>query len=321
MDSSDESLQSLDLFPEIEPYSFGYLNVGRLHEIYYEEAGNPRGTPLFILHGGPGAGCSPEYRRWADPDRFRMVLHDQRGAGRSRPFGELRENTTRHLVQDIESLRRHLGIERMVLLGGSWGSTLALAYAETYPDRVSGLILRGIFLATKEESERFFPLGTADYFPDALERLRSEIPEEAGKTLPRQVLDRLESPDEEVRRRAARAWTEFELKIAGLRRSDEEIERLLADWNPTALARIETSYIVNDFFLEEGELVRGLDKIRDIPAVILNGRYDVATPPIVAWRLHKALPQSEIKIVEASGHSASDLEMQRAMVQAVRRFE
>ena len=311
----------LDLFPEIEPYSFGYLNVSSLHEIYYEEAGNPRGKPLFILHGGPGAGCSPEYRRWANPDRFRMILHDQRGAGRSRPFGELRENTTRHLVQDLENLRQHLEIERMILLGGSWGSTLALAYAETHPDRVSGLILRGIFLATKEESERFFPLGTADYFPDAFERLRSEIPEESEKTLAQQVVERLASFDEEVRRRAARAWSAFELKAAFLRRSDEEIEQMLAESDPVALARIEAWYMQHDFFLEEGELVRGLDKIRHIPAVIVNGRYDVATPPIVAWRLHKALPLSELRIVEASGHSASDPEMQRALVQAVRRFD
>jgi proline iminopeptidase len=320
MTAPDQSATHPDLFPEIEPYDQGYLRVGDLHEIYWEQVGNPQGKPLFILHGGPGAGCSPAYRCWADPGRFHMVLHDQRGAGRSRPFGELRENTTQALVEDIEKLRRHLGVESMLLLGGSWGSTLALAYAETYPERVSGLILRGIFLATQEESD-FFPDGAALYFPEAFERLRSQIPEMPGQTLPRQVLALLESPDEEVRKRAARAWSMFELRISFLRRSDEEVESILKSWDPVALAKIETWYMAHDFFLEEGELVRGLERIRHVPAVILNGRYDMATPPVVAWRLHKALPKSEIRFVEASGHSAGDWEMQGALVWAVKRMD
>lgn len=321
MTSPDQSVEHPDLYPEIKPYDSGFLQVSRRHEIFYEQVGNPEGRPVFVLHGGPGAGCSPAYRRFHDPEVFRIVLHDQRGAGRSRPFGEIRENTTQDLVKDIDRLRLHLGIEQMILFGGSWGSTLALAYAEAHPERVTGLVLRGIFLATREEMERFFPLGTADYFPEAWDRLHSQVPEVPDTTFAQRVLALLEGPDLEVRRQVARAWAAFELRSAFLRRSDEELKDLFETWAPTALARIEAHYMAHDFFLEEGQIERDLAKIRHIPAVLVNGRYDVLTPPIMAWRLHKALPSSKLRIVEACGHSAGDYEMQGALVRAVRELE
>lgn len=283
--------------------------------------GSPAGKPLFVLHGGPGAGCSPAMRRHADPGKFRIVLHDQRGAGRSLPFGEIRENTTQALVEDVERLRQHLRIKRMILLGGSWGSTLALAYAEAYPDHVAGMVLRGIFLGTREEMDLYFPRSVGDYFPEVYERICAQIPEMPGKTLPERVFTLLESPDEEVRRNAARAWAELALKTVGLRRTDEEVRQELDTFDPEALARLETFYIVRDCFLEEGQILRDIGRIQHIPAVLVNGRYDLMTPPIVAWRLHKALPKSELRLVEAAGHSAGEPAIEEAIVRAVRKFE
>lgn len=321
MSLPDDPSPPRGLFPEIEPYDSGHLRVSGLHEIFYEQVGNPEGKPLFILHGGPGAGCSPAQRRYADPDRFRVVLHDQRGAGRSRPFGEIRENTTQALVDDVEALREHLGIESMLLLGGSWGSTLALAYAEAHPDRVTGMVLRGIFLGTQEELDLYFPRSTADYFPEVYERICARIPEMPGLSLPERVFALLESPDPEVRRNAARAWVELELKTVGLHQTDEQVRQELETFDPEALARLETFYIVRKCFLEEGQILRDAGRIQHIPAVIVNGRYDLMTPPVVAWKLHKALPKSEIWFIEAAGHGGGEPGIQDALVRAVRRFE
>jgi proline iminopeptidase len=308
----------MSLFPEIdEPFDAGHLRVSELHRIHYEQVGNPAGKPLFVLHGGPGAGCSPVMRRYADPERFRIVLHDQRGAGRSLPFGETRENTTQALVEDVERLRQHLRIQRMILLGGSWGSTLALAYAEAHPDHVAGLILRGIFLGTREELDLYFPKSVGDYFPEVYERLCAQIPEMPGKSLPERVYALLQSPDEEVRRNAARAWVEFELRTVVLQRTDEEVRQEMEAFDPEALARIETFYIVNDCFLEDGQLLRDIGRIQHLPAVILN----LMTPPVIAWKLHKALPKSDIRFVEAAAHSGGEPAIQKAIVRAVRRFE
>jgi len=311
-----------ELFPEIQPYSSGYLQVSDIHEIYYEQSGNPRGKPIFFLHGGPGGSTSPAQRRYYDPKKFRIVLHDQRGAGRSTPFAEIRENTTWDLVEDIEKLRKHLGIEKMILLGGSWGSTLALSYAEKYPERVSGLILRGVYLGTKEEMERFYTHGVAEYFPEVSERLWSQVPELPGKTPPQRILAALESPDEATRKRVAKAWAAYETKVAFLRRSDEEVEKAFADgWDPTAFSRIENHYMAKDCFLEEGQLLRDAGKLKDIPTIIVNGRYDVICPPQTAYRLHKALPKSKLWIIEAAGHSGSEPGITAALVRAVRELE
>jgi proline iminopeptidase len=309
------------LFPDIEPYDSGSLKVSGLHEIYYEQVGSPQGIPLVFLHGGPGVGCSPKHRRYYDPRKFRVILHDQRGAGRSRPFGELRENTTRDLTGDIGKLRAHLGLDRFILLGGSWGSTLALAYAEAHPEHVSGLILRGLYFATKAEKENFYGEGVAAFFPEVTEAYWSRVPEIPGKSRPEQVLALLDNPDPQVRLHAARAWSAYELKMAFLEMKDEDVERELDAGDPTAVARIENHYMAHDCFLEEGELLRGLDRIQDIPAVLVNGRYDVLCPPQYAWRLHKLLPKSKLWIIEKAGHSGGEPGIEAALVQAVRTFE
>lgn len=309
------------LFPEIEPYDSGYLRVSDLHEIHYEQVGNPEGKPIFFLHGGPGGGSSPYSRRYYDPKKFRVVLHDQRGAGRSRPFAETRQNTTQDLVRDIEKLRQHLKIDRMILLGGSWGSTLALAYAEAYPERVSGLILRGVYLGTREEMERFYGHGVAEYFPEVSEKLWSQVPDMPGKTMPQRIMALLDSPDPEVRKRIARAWAAYETKVSSLTQTDAEVEKAFEQWDPTAFSRIENHYMSSDCFLEPNQLLRDAVKIKDIPTVIINGRYDVVCPPEAAWRLHKALPKSQLRIVEAAGHSGREPGIEEAILQAVRSFE
>jgi proline iminopeptidase len=310
------------LFPEIEPYDTGFLRVSQVHEIYYEQSGNPQGKPVFFLHGGPGGSASPGTRRYYDPKKFRIVLHDQRGAGRSKPFADLRENTTQNLVEDIERLRRHLKIEdKILIVGGSWGSTLALAYAEAHPERVAGLVLRGIYLGTREEMEHFYGQGVATYFPEVSERLWSQVPEMPGKTRPQRLLAQLESPDPEVRKRIAKAWAAYETKVAFLQRSDAEVEAEFATWDPTAFSRIENHYMANDCFLEPGQLLRDARKIQDIPVFIINGRYDVICPPKTAYRLHKELPKSQLWIIEAAGHAGSEPGIQAAIVKAVKTFE
>lgn len=310
-----------EIFPEIEPYDSGFLKVGDIHEIYYEQSGNPQGKPIFFLHGGPGGGTSPAQRRYYDPKKFRIVLHDQRGAGKSRPFAEIRENTTWDLIEDIERLRNHLKVDKMILLGGSWGSTLALAYAEKYPERVTGLILRGVYLGTREEMQRFYVDGVREYFPEISERLWSQVPEVPGKTPPQRILDLLNSPDEAVRKKFAKAWAAYETRVAFLERSEEEVEKSVTSSDPLAFSRIENHYMANDCFLEPDQLLRDAGRIKDIPAVIVNGRYDVIAPPITAWKLHKTLPKSQLWIIESAGHSGSEPGIRAGLVRAVREFE
>jgi proline iminopeptidase len=316
-----------DLFPEIEPYDSGYLKVSDLHEIYYEQVGNPKGIPILFLHGGPGSGCSPKARRYYDPEKFRIILHDQRGAGRSRPFAELRENTTQDLVGDIEKLRVHFGLDKFILLGGSWGATLAVAYAEAHPEHVSGIILRGVYLATKAEMDSFYGIdsdpgaGAAAFFPEVSAKLWSQVPAMPGKTRPQRLLALLESPDEQVRKKAARAWAAYEGKLAFLDAKDEDVEKDLDANDPLAFSRIENHYMSHDCFLPEGQLLRDAGKLKDIPTVIVNGRYDVICPPKTAYRLHKLLPKSQLWIVDQSGHAGSEPGIQAALVRAVRTFE
>jgi proline iminopeptidase len=308
------------LFPEIEPYDSGYLKVSDLHEIYYEQVGNPRGKPILYLHGGPGAGCSPLSRRLFDPQKFRVVLHDQRGAGRSRPFAEARENTTQELVGDIEKLREHLKLDKFVILGGSWGSTLALAYAEAHPEHVAGLILRGIYLATREEMESFYGDGVAAFFPEVAERLWQGVPEMPGKTRPQRLLALLESPDAAVRGRVAHDWAAYETKVSRLVNPDDAVEASVKGSDPLAFSRIENHYMAHDCFLAEGQLLRDAGKLRDIPAILVNGRYDVICPPKTAYRLHQALPKSQLWIVEAAGHGGEPAILE-ALLRAVKTFE
>jgi proline iminopeptidase len=293
------------LYPAIEPYSTGMLQVSDLHQIYFEECGNPQGKPVVFLHGGPGAGCSPKARQFFDPAHYRIVLFDQRGCGRSRPHAELTDNSTWHLVADIEHLREHLGIARWQVFGGSWGSTLALAYAQTHPTRVSELVLRGIFMLRRWELEWFYQKGCDALFPDAWDDYLKAIPQAEHGDLISAYHRRLTSTDQATRLAAARAWSVWEGATSFLYQDPGHIASSSEDLFALAFARIECHYFVNaGFFDVDGQLLRDVHRLRDIPTVIVQGRYDVVCPPRSAWDLHRAWPQADLRIVPDAGHSA-----------------
>jgi proline iminopeptidase len=312
---------STKLWPELKPYKTDYLKVSELHKIFYQLGGNPEGKPVMVIHGGPGGGCSPDMFRFFNPQKFHIILHDQRGAGQSKPYAEIKENTTQHLVEDIEKLRRHLNLGKVILFGGSWGSTLALAYAETYPQNVSGMILRGIFTGSKEEIDHFYHGATARYFPENYERLLQYIDNPEQMNYAAQLLIKIQSPDPEVRKKYALAWGKYEIKMAALNIPDRVVDDIFKEWNPYDFALFENYYMANNCFLEEGELLNNAHRMEDIPAVIVNGRYDVICPPITAYKLHKKLPKSELIIVERAGHSASAEPLRSVLVNAVKQFE
>jgi proline iminopeptidase len=309
------------LWPQITPYKTGYLQVSDLHKIFYQLGGNPNGKPVMVLHGGPGSGCYPTLFRYFNPGKFHIVLHDQRGSGKSRPYAELKENTTWHLVEDIEKLRKHLDLGKVILFGGSWGSTLALAYAETYPQHVNGIIMRGVFTSTKEEIDHFFHGGTAAFFPEKYRKLKALVDHPEKKNYPAQLLKKLQSPDPKIREKYARAWAVYESKLALLDMPDQRIERFLKFWNPYAFALIENYYMANGCFFKEGQLLQNAHKLADIPIIMVNGRYDMICPPITAYKLHKKLPKSRLIIAEKAGHSESDPPVQRELVKAAKEFE
>jgi proline iminopeptidase len=309
------------LWPEIKPYQTGYLKVSPLHEIYYQVGGNLHGKPVMFLHGGPGGGCSAHDFRYFSPRKFNVVLHDQRGSGQSKPYGDLRENTTANLVEDIEKLRKHLGLDRVILFGGSWGTTLALAYAETYPQNVAGIILRGVFLATRSEIDHYYHGGTAKFFPEVHRELAASLDHPERNDYPAQLLAKLKSDDPAVRDRYARVWFRYEGGIALLKKSDEMIEAFLREYNPYAVAVMENHYMASGCFLEEGQLLKNASRLADIPAVIINGRYDMICPPAAAYELHRRLPKSTLVIVSDAGHAAFEPGTQAELVKAMRRFE
>ena len=310
-----------ELFPAIEPYSSGDLRVSKLHTIHYEECGNPRGKPLAFLHGGPGGGIDPAYRRYFDPKIWRIVLHDQRGCGKSVPFSELRENTTWDLVSDIEKLREHLGIERWVVFGGSWGSTLSLAYAQTHPKRCKALVLRGIFLLRRSELEWFYQEGASHLFPDAWEGYLAPIPPRERSSLMRAYYKRLTSRDRKVRMRAARAWSVWEGTTSKLFTDPALVRKFSGGKFADAFARIEAHYFVNRGFLErDDQLLRGVTRIRHIPAVIVQGRYDVVCPMRSAWDLSRAWPEAKLVVVPDAGHSMSEPGIRSALIAETARF-
>jgi proline iminopeptidase len=309
------------LWPELKPYKTDYLKVSELHRIFYQLGGNPEGKPVMVIHGGPGGGCSPDMFLFFDPKKFHIILHDQRGAGQSKPYAEIKENTTQHLVEDIEKLRRHLNLGKIILFGGSWGSTLSLAYAETYPQNVSGMILRGVFTGTKEEIDHFYHGETARYFPENYERLLQHIDNPEQKDYPAQLLKKIQSSDPEVRRETALAWGKYEIKIAALNMPDRVVDDIFKEWNPYDFALLENYYMANNCFLEKGELLNNADRLKDIPSIIVNGRYDVICPPITAYKLHKKLPQSELIIVERAGHTATVEPLRSVLVKAAKKFE
>ena len=310
-----------ELFPEITPYNTGRLPVSALHTIYYEECGNPRGKPIVFLHGGPGGGIDPVYRRYFDPKIWRIVLHDQRGCGQSTPFSELRENTTWDLVADIEQLREHLGIDRWVVFGGSWGSTLALAYAQTHPSRCKALVLRGIFMLRRSELEWFYQEGASHIFPDAWEAYVAPIPPRERGDMMQAYYKRLTSKDRRVRLRAARAWSIWEGTTSKLFVDPKVVKRFGGGKFADAFARIEAHYFVNKgFFERDDQLLRGAKKIRSIPGVIVQGRYDVVCPIRSAWDLHRAWPEARLVVVPDAGHSMTEPGIRSALIEETARF-
>jgi proline iminopeptidase len=305
------------LYPEIEPFDSGMLKVDERHTLYFEQCGNPDGKPVVMLHGGPGGGCGAKMRRFHDPEKYRIVLFDQRGAGRSTPHADLVNNTTHHLVADIEALRAHLRIPRWQVFGGSWGSTLALAYAQAHPQAVTELVLRGIFLLRRWELEWFYQEGTSRLFPEAWENYLAAIPEVERHDLISAYHRRLTDDDEATRLAAARAWAVWEGSTSFLRQDPDFIVSHEDAKFALAFARIECHYFVNGGFFEtENQLLRDAHRIKDIPGIIVQGRYDVVCPMQSAWELHKAWPKAKLEITSASGHSAFEDENVDALVRA-----
>jgi proline iminopeptidase len=308
-------------YPPIAPYRVGRLPVSHGHTLYFEESGNPQGKPVVFLHGGPGAGTDPKQRRFFDPAAYRIVLFDQRGSGQSTPFASLEHNTTWDLVADLEALRTHLGIDRWQVFGGSWGSTLALAYAETHPDRVTELVLRGIFLIRKWEIDWFYQDGASHLFPDAWEDYLAPIPKEERHDLLAAYHRRLTSDDRATRLAAAKAWSTWEGRTSYLLPNDAWISKTGEDDFATAFARIECHYFVNHAWLDGSRaLLENVEKIRSIPGVIVQGRYDVVCPMDSAWALHRKWPEAELKIVPDSGHAAHEPGIVHELVTATDRF-
>ena len=308
-------------YPALEPYRTERLKVSALHELHVEECGNPRGKPIVFVHGGPGGGVEPWHRQFFHPGRYRAVLFDQRGCGKSTPHAELRENTTWDLVADMEKIRERLGIDRWVVFGGSWGSTLALAYAEAHPERTRALILRGIFLLRPEEIRWFYQEGASWIFPDAWEHYLAPIPENERGDMVKAYHKRLTSEDPVVRKAAARTWSIWEGATSKLLQSEDLVKRFGEDRFAEAFARIECHYFVNGgFFTKPDQLVADAHRIRKIPGVIVQGRYDVVCPIKSAWDLHKVWPESELQVVPDAGHAASEPGILSRLIQAADRF-
>jgi proline iminopeptidase len=309
------------LYPSIEPFDTGRLKVSPVHELYYEQCGNPQGKPVVFLHGGPGGGISSDYRRYFDPEVYRVVLFDQRGSGRSTPHASIEENTTWHLVADIERLREHLNIRHWQVFGGSWGSTLALAYAETHPDRVRELVLRGIFLCRPKEIQWFYQDGASAIFPDVWEEYLKVIPESERADMVSAYYRRLTSEDGAVRLEAARAWSIWEGSTSKLFFDPSMIEKFADPEFALAFARIECHYFMNNaFFSSDNYLIENVGRIRSIPAVIVQGRYDVVCPLMSAWELHRAWPEAQLHIIPDAGHSISEPGIIDALVTATDQF-
>ena len=309
------------LYPEIEPFNTGYLKVSDIHTVYFEESGNPEGKPAIFVHGGPGGGSNPAHRRYHDPSKYRIVVFDQRGCGRSTPYASLQDNTTWHLVSDMEAIREHLSIEKWQVFGGSWGSTLGLAYAQTHPQRVTELVLRGIFMLRRSELIWFYQHGASHIFPDAWDSYLQAIPEVEHGDLISAYYRRLTSEDEEVRNAAARAWSVWEGSTSYLVQNPDHIAHAGEDDFAVAFARIECHFFVNGGFFEvDGQILRDIDSIRHIPGVIVQGRYDVVCPMRSAWDLHKAWPESELHVVANAGHSANEVGIVDQLVRATDKF-
>jgi proline iminopeptidase len=309
------------LYPEIEPYRTGTLQVSSIHALYFEEVGNPQGAPVVFLHGGPGAGIGPKHRRFFDPAHYRVILFDQRGAGRSQPLAELEENTTEHLLNDIEMLRATVGVEKWLVFGGSWGSLLGLCYAIRWPERVSGLILRGIFLGRPREVHWLYQEGASRIFPEAFERYLRFIPPAERGDLMSAYHKRLVSEDPVERMRAAQAWSLWEASVCKLIPDEAFLSEMSSDQQALPLARLENHYCRNGLFLPSpNHVLENAARLARIRTLIIQGRYDMACPAESAWDLHCALPQSELRIVPDAGHSATEPSLMRELVRAADDF-
>jgi len=304
------------LFPPVGTLRSGMLAVDALHTIYWEEVGNPEGIPVLFLHGGPGAGVSPQHRRFFDPRHYRVILFDQRGAGKSQPLGETRNNTTQLLIEDIETLRALFGIKQWLVFGGSWGSTLALAYGQAHPERCLGFVLRGIFLCTRQEID-WFMNGAQWFHPEIHEEFVEALPPEERGDLLQAYHARIMHPDPEVYWPAVRAWSRFEGRRVFLMPQPDEPSNDALD---LGLGRLEAHYMANLGFFEDEQLLRDVDRIAHLPGVIVQGRYDVICPPVSAWRLHKRWPGSQVKMVPDAGHAAMETGISRELVAATELF-
>ena len=308
-----------ELFPSIDPYQTGLLQVDAIHTLYWEQSGNPRGVPVVFLHGGPGAGASPTHRRFFDPTYYRIIILDQRGAGRSTPLGEIRDNTTDHLIADLEQLRTELDINRWHVFGGSWGSTLALAYAQAHPDRCLGLILRGIFLMRRSEID-WFLYQMRTIYPEAWTNFANFLPRDERGDLLESYYRRLTGSDPATRMAAARVWSVYEGACSTLLPSPELLSASGEDTHALGLARIEAHYFRNNLFVPETRLLDQVDRIRHIPAVIVQGRYDIVCPIVTADELHRAWPEASYVVVPDAGHSAMEPGIRAALVAATEKF-
>jgi proline iminopeptidase len=309
-----------ELYPPIEPNHTGFLDVDSGHRLYYEECGNPKGKPVVFLHGGPGGGCTPGMRRFWNPDVYRIVLFDQRGSGQSTPHANLDNNTTWDLVNDIEMLRAALQIDRWQVFGGSWGSTLALAYCQKHPDRVTEIVLRGIFMLRKKEIDWFYQHGASEIFPDRWQHYLEPIPRSERGDLLKAYYQRLTSDDSEIRLAAAKAWSVWEGTTSTLLPNAEIADAFGEAEMALALARIECHYFMNHGFMEDDQLIKDVDKIRNIPAVIVQGRYDVVCPVVSAWELAQAWPEADLRIVPDAGHAAFEPGNVHELIMATDKF-
>ena len=304
------------LYPKIEPYLEGTLSVSDHHTIAWECAGNPEGIPVIVIHGGPGGGSQPSYRQYFDPQKWNIIQFDQRGCGKSTPYASLEENTTNHLVSDIEALRKHLNVETWHVFGGSWGSTLSLIYGISYPKRVRSFILRGIFMCRRSELNWFYQEGASHVFPDAFEPYLNHIPKDEQHALISAYYRRLTSDDVEVRRNAAKEWTRWEMATSRLLPDPEYLDKAEDLDFAVAFARIECHYFINAIFVEEAYILNNTSLIEEIPTVIVQGRYDMVCPVKSAWELHKQLPNSKLHIIPDAGHSMGEVPIAKALVEA-----
>lgn len=312
----------MNAFPEIQPYRTGRLRVSDRHEIYYEEVGNPKGAPVCFVHGGPGGGVELSHRRYFDLNHYRVILFDQRGCGQSTPYADLHENTTWDLVADMEKLRAHLSVDKWMLFGGSWGSTLSLLYAETHPDRVKALVLRGIFLCRKKEIDWFYQSGASKIFPDVWAQYERVIPPAERADFVTAYYKRLTSDDRATRLEAAKAWSTWEGATSKLIPDLSMIETFGTDQFAEAFARIECHYFTNGIWMRnDNQILEDVHRIRHLPCEIVHGRYDVVCPVENAWDLHRAWPESRLHIVPDAGHSAKEPGILTKLIEATEKFK